>query len=221
MAQRVGGQPVDLDRAGKRAGSCGAPHFAQTAAEAAPSAETEQASGRVLGVDPGLCRTGYAVLERGPEGPLLLEGGVIRSTARQPLATRVKELYDGLREVFAQFRPAAMAIEQVFSAGRFPKSALLMSHARGAILLAAAQQPAPVAHYSARQIKRMLTGSGNADKGQMQRAIQREFRLDRLLEPHDVADAAAVALCHFHVCRQRPAALQLLERQFTRPAATP
>jgi len=154
-----------------------------------------------------LRRTGYAVLARGPIGPVLLEGGVIRSTDTAPLASRVKELFDGLREVFAQFAPAAMAVEQVFSAGKFPKTALLMAHARGAILLAAAQHGAPVVHYSARQIKRLLTGSGNADKGQVQRAIQQEFRLDRLLEPHDVADAAAVALCHLHVCRQRPAAL--------------
>jgi crossover junction endodeoxyribonuclease RuvC len=155
----------------------------------------------VLGVDPGLQRTGYALLERTTRGPRLREGGLIRSTPKMSLAYRVREIADGLGEVFEQFHPGTMAIEQVFSHAKFPKAALLMAHARGVILLTAAARDVPVTHYSPRQIKKLLTGSGAADKTQVQRAISNELGLDRLLEPNDVADAFAVALCHYYSTR--------------------
>jgi crossover junction endodeoxyribonuclease RuvC len=156
---------------------------------------------RYLGIDPGLCRTGYALLERAPAGPRLLEGGVISSTASRTLAERVHEIGSGLREVIAEFRPEAMAIEQVFSHAGHPKTAVLMAHARGAILFAASDAKLPVVHYTPRQIKRLLTGSGKATKEQVQLAIQRELELESVLEPNDVADAFAIALCHYHSCR--------------------
>jgi crossover junction endodeoxyribonuclease RuvC len=156
---------------------------------------------RYLGIDPGLLRTGYALLERGPQGPILCEGGIIRTDPKRSLAERVCEIGKGMREVLDQFQPEVMAIEQVFSIGRHPKPALLMAHARGVILLTAAEQQVPVAHYTPTQNKRLLTGSGKASKEQVQHAIMNELRLDRLLEPNDVADAFAVALCHFHSAR--------------------
>ncbi len=162
---------------------------------------------RYLGIDPGLNRTGYAVFERGPHGPVLCEGGVIRSTPKSPLAERVCEIGQGVREVIEQFRPAVMAIEQVFSTVKYPKTAVLMAHARGAILFAAAEQRVPVVHYTPRQIKRLLTGSGKATKDQVQHAIRNELHLKAVLEPNDVADAAAVALCHYYVSRAPVAAL--------------
>ncbi len=154
-----------------------------------------------LGIDPGLNRTGYAVLERGLRGPILREGGVIRSTPSQSLAGRVLEIGQGVREVLEQYHPQSIAVEQVFSHAQFPKTAVLMAHARGAILFAAAAAGLEVVHYTPTEIKRLLTGSGRADKEQIQLAIQREFALSAVLEPHDVADAAAVALCHFYTQR--------------------
>jgi crossover junction endodeoxyribonuclease RuvC len=156
---------------------------------------------RYLGIDPGLNRTGYAVFERSSRGPVLCEGGVIRSTPKLTLAERVLEIGQGVREVLEQFRPEVMAIEQVFSTVKYPKTALLMAHARGAILYAAAERNVRVVHYSARQVKRLLTGSGKAGKEQVQRAIQNELHLKAVLEPNDVADAAAVALCHYYASR--------------------
>src|SRR5712691_3375541 len=156
---------------------------------------------RYLGIDPGLNRTGYALLERSPRGPVLCEGGLIRSTRGRSLAERVHEISSGLSEVLDEFQPAVLAIEQVFSLVRNPKSALLMAHARGAILATAAERGVPVVHYTPTQIKRLLTGSGKASKDQIQRAIKTELGLDRLLEPHDVADAFAVALCHYYSSR--------------------
>lgn len=156
---------------------------------------------RYLGIDPGLNRAGYALLERTPAGPRLVEGGVIRSTPKASLADRLHEIGDGVREVLREFRPEALAIEQVFSHPGHPKTAVLMAHARGAILFAAKDTGLPVVHYTPRQIKRLLTGSGKASKEQVQLAIQRELGLPAVLEPNDVADAFAVALCHYHSSR--------------------
>ena len=156
---------------------------------------------RYLGLDPGLNRTGYALLERSSRGPVLREGGLIRSTRGRSLAERVHEIASGLREVLEEFQPHVLAIEQVFSLVRNPKSALLMAHARGAILSMAVEHGIPVVHYTPTQVKRLLTGSGKAGKEQIQRAIKTELGLDRLLEPHDVADAFAVALCHYYSSR--------------------
>ncbi|MDA0284225.1 MAG: crossover junction endodeoxyribonuclease RuvC [Planctomycetota bacterium] len=153
---------------------------------------------RVLGIDPGLNRTGYAIIEKVTKGAVLREGGVIRSTKELALAERVHELACGLREVIAEMKPSVMAIEQVFSHVAHPKTAILMAHARGVILLAAAEAKLPVIHYTPTQIKKLLTGNGHATKLQMQYAIQHELHLKQLLEPNDVADAAAVAICHYH-----------------------
>lgn len=154
-----------------------------------------------LGIDPGLNRTGYAILRRTPKGPRLIEGGVIRSTAKLTLAERVHEIGSGVRELLAEFQPQAVAIEQVFSMTRNPKTAVLMAHARGAILFAAAERQASVIHYTPRQVKKLLTGSGTASKEQIQDAVRHELNLERILEPNDVADASAIALCHYYSCR--------------------
>ena len=155
----------------------------------------------VLGVDPGLNRTGYAILERSAREPVLREGGVIQSTPGLSLAERILELGRGLREVIEEYRPQVLAIEQVFSTTQFPKTAILMAHARGALLYAAADAGVTVVHYTPTQVKRLLTGSGKASKEQIQHAIRQELRLEKLLEPNDVADAFAVALCHYHSSR--------------------
>ena len=157
----------------------------------------------ILGIDPGLNRTGYALLGRSSEGPTICEGGVIRSTAGLSLAERVHEIASGLEEVLVEHHPAQMAIEQIFSTPDFPKTAVLMAHARGAILCLAVKYRLEIAHYTPRQIKKLLTGSGKATKEQMQLAVQRELRLSKILEPNDVADAFAAALCHYHTGKLR------------------
>ncbi len=167
----------------------------------APHFSTAPLANCVLGVDPGLNRTGYAILERSTSGPVLREGGVIRSTAGLSLAERVTEIGHGLREVIAEFQPQVMAIEQVFSSVQFPKTAILMAHARGAILYAASDAKLAVVDYAPREVKRLLTGSGKASKEQVQHAIRNELGLDQVLEPNDVADAFAVALCHYYSTR--------------------
>lgn len=153
---------------------------------------------RLLGIDPGLNRTGYAILERSTNGPRLIEGGVIRSTKDASLADRVCEIGRGIREVLAEFQPDSVAMEQVFSHAEFPKTAVLMAHARGAIVFAVADVELSLLHYTPTQIKKLLTGSGRASKEQVQFAVRNELRLTTVPEPNDVADACAIALCHYY-----------------------
>lgn len=159
---------------------------------------------RILGIDPGLHVTGYAVLEAAAQGPHLCEAGILKSSDRRAtteLAPRLCALYSGLVEVIEHFRPGVAAIEQLYAHYDHPRTALLMAHARGVLFLAIAQHDIPVVSYNATRIKKTITGSGRADKEQVQRAIQREFALPRLPEPPDVADALAAALCHYHLSR--------------------
>jgi crossover junction endodeoxyribonuclease RuvC len=155
----------------------------------------------VLGIDPGLCRTGYGLLSRRGRKIALVEAGVIRSDDEQPLEQRLLELHRGVAEVIAEFRPDAMAVEQLFSAYEHPRTAILMGHARGTVFLAAAQAGVPVTSYTPARIKKNLTGDGRADKERMQRAVAETLRLTAPLEPPDVADAIAAALCHLHFAK--------------------
>jgi crossover junction endodeoxyribonuclease RuvC len=159
---------------------------------------------RVVGIDPGLNVTGYAVVESSPRGPYVIEAGVIRPRLGSgAMGRRLVLIHEGVLEVLDAFPPSALALEQVHSHVRHPRTAILMAHARGVIVLAAAQRGVPVFGYAAARIKKTLTGSGKAPKEQMQHAIKTELGLDRLPEPHDVADACAVALCHYQIARNR------------------
>jgi crossover junction endodeoxyribonuclease RuvC len=159
-------------------------------------------AGRVLGIDPGLNVTGYAVVEPSSTGPQVVEAGVIRPAARHAaMGQRLAYLYDGIEETLGKYAPEALAIERVHSHVKHPRTSILMAHARGVIVLAAAARGIPVYGYAASRVKKTLTGSGRAPKPQMQHAIMTELRLDRLPEPHDLADACALALCHLYVSR--------------------
>jgi len=155
----------------------------------------------ILGIDPGLQVTGYGVIETSSPGPRVCEAGVIRTNEKaeeSDLAQRVRSLYDGILEVIDQFHPQSVAVEQLYAHYEHPRTAILMGHARGVIVLAAAQRDLPVVSYNATHIKKSITGNGRASKDQVQRTIQRELGLVEQPEPPDVADALAVALCHYY-----------------------
>ena len=157
---------------------------------------------RILGLDPGLQVTGYGVLEIRGRTPRVCEAGVVRSAegrSTTDMAPRIRVLYDSIVEVMEQFRPAVVAVEQLYAHYDHPRTAILMAHARGVLLLAAAQRNLPVHSYNATRVKKTVTGNGHASKEQVQRTIQRELGLAELPEPPDVADALAVALCHFYM----------------------
>jgi crossover junction endodeoxyribonuclease RuvC len=157
---------------------------------------------RILGLDPGLQTTGYGVLEVTDRGPRVAEAGVIRSEHNgrdtSDMGARVRVLYDSLVEVLDQWKPKALAVEQLYAHYDHPRTAILMAHARGCFFLAAAQRGIPTVSYAATRVKKTITGHGRATKDQMQHAIMRELGLAKLPEPHDVADALAIALCHYY-----------------------
>lgn len=153
---------------------------------------------RVVGFDPGLEVTGYGVVEWCSGVIRLVEAGTVRSRG-VAIEERLASIHDGVREVIEELRPGALAVEQLFVHGKYPRTAILMGHARGVICLAAAQCGLGVQHYPPARVKRLLTGSGRADKGQMQRAVQRELGLATLPQPADAADALAVAITDWHL----------------------
>lgn len=157
-----------------------------------------------MGVDPGLNVTGYGVVECRPDVVKLLEAGVIRSARAHGnnLPVRLESLFDGLREVIDEFRPQTMCLEEVYSHTSYPRTSILMGHARGVICLAARMSRIPVINISARRIKQSVTGNGNASKLQVQRTVQQFFSLGRLPHPPDVADALAAALCYVNSMRK-------------------
>ncbi len=153
---------------------------------------------RLIGIDPGLRITGYAVLVSRGRQARVLEAGVIKTTSKLSMGDRLVELRDGIEEVLSQYQPTSMAVEQLFSHYKHPRTAIAMGHARGVLLEAAARRGITIESITPKQAKKTITGSGAADKIQMQRAIVFELALDRIPEPADVADAMAIALCLHH-----------------------
>ncbi len=152
---------------------------------------------RVLGIDPGLQRSGYAVLSpaRAPQEARVIEAGVIRLERGASLAARLADLHESLAALIERHKPDTLACEELYAHYKHPRTAILMGHARGVILALAARRGLHVLSVAATNAKKLLTGSGHATKPQMQRAVMATLRLPALPEPHDVADAIAIALC--------------------------
>ncbi len=152
---------------------------------------------RVLGIDPGLAVSGYAVLDCLENASLhLVEGGIIRTHPEAVLEQRLKQIYSGLKEILAEFKPGVVAVEELFTSYKNPRTALQMAHARGVCLLAAARAGLKVYHYPATRVKQSVTGVGGATKEQVQRMIQSALGFAEPPRPDHIADAIAVALCH-------------------------
>ena len=158
---------------------------------------------RILGIDPGLNITGYGLLDRDRSHPKLREAGVVRGGSDRQLTKRIASIYRGIAELIQIYHPDVVAVEELYSHYKRPRTAILMGHARGVICLAAAQEDIPIVHYSATQVKKLLTGNGHAPKTQMQSAIRRELALSQTPEPADVADALAIALCHYYLANDK------------------
>jgi len=153
----------------------------------------------VLGIDPGLTRTGYGLIRRGnPHRPVAV--GVIRTSPAVPTAQRLSELYVDLVDLVTEHRPDVMAIERVFT-NRNLQTALSVSRASGMALLAAAQAGVPVVEYTPTAIKMAVTGDGAADKRMVAEMVVRRLKLAEAPRPADAADALAIALCHVQSLR--------------------
>ncbi|MFH1868069.1 MAG: crossover junction endodeoxyribonuclease RuvC [Candidatus Omnitrophota bacterium] len=151
---------------------------------------------RILGIDPGLEITGYGVLEERFEQLSVIEAGVIRTSPKNPLADRLYSINVQITELIEQTRPQVCVIEQLYSHYKHPMTAILMGHARGAVLLSCSQKNVTVKGYPAKTIKRAITGNGNASKLQVQRVVNRILSLDDIQRPLDVTDALAICITH-------------------------
>ena len=148
----------------------------------------------VLGIDPGTANTGYGVVRGGGVGfPSLVECGVIRTRARDPLPSRLREIFEGVSELIARHRPDALSVEDVFYA-RNVRTTVVLGQARGVILLAGELAGLTVHEFPPAEIKKAVVGTGAATKEQVQFMLTRLLRLKSVPTPSDAADGVAAAL---------------------------
>lgn len=151
---------------------------------------------RIIGIDPGTGRMGFAVLDvvKG-HSPTLIDVGIITTPAHTPLKERLVDIDDNLSEIIAETKPQVMAIEKLFFA-RNITTAISVAEARGIVILRGARAGLPIFEYTPLQIKQTLTGYGRADKKQIQEMVKLHLRMDQLIQPDDAADAVACAITH-------------------------
>lgn len=164
---------------------------------------------RLIGLDPGLRRSGWGVIEVEGNGLIHIASGAVTSDAKASLAQRLSQLFVALTDVIALHQPAEAAVEETF-VNKNPTSTLKLGQARGAVMLAPAQLGIPVAEYAANLIKKSLVGNGHADKNQVQAMINILLPGAKPETP-DAADALAVAICHAHH-RRAPAVADALRQ---------
>ena len=159
----------------------------------------------VLGVDPGTAVTGYGVVARESGGAaLLVECGVVRTDDQLPLAERLRVIHDGTAALLARHRPDAIAVESAFY-GKNVRTTVVLSHARGVIVLAAEQAGVLIAEYSPAQVKKTVVGRGAALKPQVAYMVAQLLRLREPPAPADAADGVALALTHLLIATRQAA----------------
>jgi crossover junction endodeoxyribonuclease RuvC len=150
----------------------------------------------VLGIDPGTAVTGYGVVRKDGRSPLtLVECGVIRTKPKNALPQRLAEIHDGVLELIRRHKPSVLSIEDIFYA-RNVRTTVVLGHARGVILLAAAQSGLETHEYPPSEIKKAVAGTGAATKLQIQFMVTRLLRLKSAPQPNDAADGVAAALAY-------------------------
>ena len=151
---------------------------------------------RILGIDPGLRRIGYACVKisaRSAE-PALIEAGVLRIATTGPLHARLLQIRTELMEVLADLKPDHAAVETLFSHVKHAQTAIIMGHARGVLLATLAEKNLSITEFAPKEVKRSVTGNGNATKEQVRRAVMALCGLRTLKGPNDASDAMAIAL---------------------------
>jgi crossover junction endodeoxyribonuclease RuvC len=148
----------------------------------------------VLGIDPGLSTTGYGLVE-GAHPPKAHRAGVIRTDTGLTTPERLSVLHHGLRQVIADCRPDAVALETIFT-NRNLRTAISVGRASGVVMLTAAEAGVPVHESVPTAVKSAVTGDGSANKAQVQQMVARLLHLDKAPQPADASDALAIALCH-------------------------
>jgi len=153
----------------------------------------------ILGIDPGSRRTGYGAIALADGHCQLLDRGVVAPAARLPLELKLREIHAQVLAIIERLQPDVLAVEDVFHAVN-ARTALVLGHVRGVVLLAGAEAGLPVCAYAPATVKLEVTGSGRAEKSQVAYMVSRHLSLAERGEPGDAADALAVAICHAHRC---------------------
>jgi len=152
---------------------------------------------RIFGIDPGSERTGYGCVATDGSRHRLLTCGALTPPPRASLPDRLLVIHTGLTDLFSEYKPDCVAIENIFHA-RNVRSALRLGHARGVALLAASAAGVQIVEYTPAEIKRAVVGFGRAEKPQVGHMVKMLLGLSEAPSPHDAADAVAVAICHIH-----------------------
>lgn len=151
---------------------------------------------RIIGIDPGSRITGYGIISKEGNRLVHVDNGAIFTDASKDFPARLQKIYRGLTEVVEQYRPDAMAVENIFFATNV-QSALKLGQARGAAIVAGVNAGLPVFEYSALQVKQAVVGHGRAAKEQVQKMLKVLLHLPEIAQ-EDASDALAVAVCHAH-----------------------
>ncbi|HEX9436464.1 MAG TPA: crossover junction endodeoxyribonuclease RuvC [Candidatus Limnocylindria bacterium] len=151
--------------------------------------------GVVLGIDPGTTGMGYAVLDTGREPPSIIVCDVIPTPKKGSTGERLVAIADEIDRLIAAHRPASLALERLYF-NKNVRTAMVVSEARGIALLCAARAEIEIAEYTPSEVKLAVTGSGSADKRQVQRMLSLVLGLDHKIIGDNVADAVAIALTH-------------------------
>ncbi len=151
---------------------------------------------RVLGIDPGLTRCGFGVVDAAPGASVqLVAVDVVRTDAGEPTGHRLRRIETAVEDWIARFEPDAVAVERVFSQHNV-RTVMQTAQAAGIVLLVAARHDLPVALHTPSEVKAAVTGSGRADKAQVTTMVTKLLHLDARPTPADAADALALAICH-------------------------
>ena len=149
----------------------------------------------IIGIDPGFAIVGFGLVEADRGRQRLVRCGAITTPAGQPLPARLRQIFDDMEQLLEQFRPQAMAVEELFFNNNIT-TGIGVAQARGVILLAAERRNIPIYEYSPSQVKQAVVGYGKAEKRQVMDMTRRLLNLNAVPKPDDAADAVAIALCH-------------------------
>ena len=154
---------------------------------------------RILGIDPGLTKTGFGIIDVQNENLKVVDYGIIKPKLKDKLEKRLLTIFQDISEIIKEYKPTIICIEEVFYGKNF-KSALLLGQARGAAMVSAASENITIFEYSAKKIKQSVTGNGNANKEQVKFMVTSILNINNNIGL-DASDALGIAICHFQQFR--------------------
>lgn len=157
----------------------------------------------ILGIDPALAVTGYGVIQTKGSSLILVEGGIIQTSAKEATANRLNKIYQGVLKLISDTHADCLVLEKIYSHYKHPVTACILGQARGVICLAASAKGIPLFEYAATRIKKAIIGKGLASKAQVQRMISHTLGLASLPAYMDVTDALALAIAHSYISKSK------------------